>query len=132
VVSEAIKPAPDRRAMAWLRAQALTELATTAVTLAEINYGLCRLPRGRRRDDLTGRVKAFLAQGFGERILAFDARAADFYGEIVTTRQGVGRPIEAFDAMIVAIARSHAAPLATRNVADFDGCGIRLVDPWAS
>jgi hypothetical protein len=95
-------------------------------------YGLCRLPRGRRRDDLTGRVKAFLAQGFGERILAFDARAADFYGEIVTTRQGVGRPIEAFDAMIVAIARSHAAPLATRNVADFDGCGIRLVDPWAS
>ena len=127
-----MKPVPDRRAMAWLRAQPLTELATTAVTLAEINYGLCRLPPGRRRDDLTGRVKTFLAQGFGERILAFDARAADFYGEIVTTRQGVGRPIEAFDAMIAAIARSHAAPLATRNVADFDGCGIRLVDPWAS
>jgi toxin FitB len=127
-----MKPAPDRRAMAWLRAQPLTELATTAVTLAEIDYGLCRLPRGRRRDNLTARVKAFLDQGFGERILAFDARAADLYGEIVTTRQGVGRPIDAFDAMIAAIARSHTAPLATRNVAGFDCCGIHLVDPWAS
>ena len=127
-----MKPAPDRRVMVWLRTQRLTELATTAVTLAEINYGVCRLPRGRRRDDLAGRVRTFLAQGFGERILPFDAHAADLYGEIVTTRQSVGRPIDAFDAMIAAIARCHAAALATRNIADFDGCGVRLVNPWAS
>ena len=132
VVSEAMKPAPDRRAMAWLRAQPLAELTTTAVTLAEISYGLCRLPRGRRRDDLTARVRMFIAQAFGERILAFDARAADLYGEIVALRQAAGRPIEALDAMIAATARAHAASLATRNLADFDGCGIPLIDPWAS
>jgi predicted nucleic acid-binding protein len=51
VVSEAMRPAPDQRVLAWLHAQPLTELATTAITLAEINYGLCRLPRGHRRDD---------------------------------------------------------------------------------
>jgi predicted nucleic acid-binding protein len=61
----------------------------------------------------------------------FDAHAASLYGEIVTTRQAVGRPIEASDAMIAAIARGHAAPLATRNIADFDGCGVHLIDPWA-
>jgi len=127
-----MKPAPDRRAMAWLRAQSPAELATTAVTLAEISYGLCRLPRGRRRDDLTGRIRTFLAQGFGERILAFDARAADLYGEIVTSRRRAGRPIEVLDAMIAAIARSHAAPLTTRNLADFDGCHLILIDPWVS
>jgi toxin FitB len=130
VISEVIKPSPDAHAMAWLRRQALAEMATTAVSLAEINYGLCRLPRGRRRDDLEARIRTFLARGFGDRILAFDARAADVYGEIVTARQGVGRPIDAFDAMIAAIARSRAASVATRNIADFDGCGVAVLDPW--
>jgi predicted nucleic acid-binding protein len=118
--------------MAWLRGQSLANLATTAVSLAEINYGLCRLPRGRRRDDLEARLRTFLARGFDERILAFDAAAAGVYGEIVTARQSVGRPIDAFDAMIAAIARSRAASVATRNIADFDGCGVSVLDPWRS
>jgi toxin FitB len=125
-----MRPAPNARVMAWLRTQPLAELATTAVTLAEINYGLCRRPRGRRRDDLEGRLRTFLARGFGDRILAFDAVAADLYGEIVTTREEAGRPIDAFDAMIAAIARSRAAAVATRNRADFEGCGVPLLDPW--
>jgi predicted nucleic acid-binding protein len=116
--------------MAWLRRRPLVELATTAVTLAEINFGLRRLPRGRRREDLEGRLRTFLARGFGERVLPFDAVAADLYGDIVTERQKAGRPIDAFDAMIAAIARSRAAALATRNRADFEGCGILLLDPW--
>jgi hypothetical protein len=130
VISEAIKPSPDAQVMAWLRGQFLANLATTAVSLAEINYGLCRLPRGRRRDDLEARLRTFLARGFGDRILAFDAPAAGVYGEIVTARQSVGRPIDAFDAMIAAIARSRGATVATRNVADFHGCGVPILDPW--
>ena len=62
--------------------------------------------------------------------LAFDATAAGVYGEIVTSRQSIRRPIDAFDAMIAAIASSRAAAVATRNVADFAGCGVPLVDPW--
>jgi hypothetical protein len=104
VISEAIKPSPNAHVMAWLRGQLLANMATTAVSLAEINYGLCRLPRGRRRDDLEARLRTLLARGFGDRILAFDAPAAGVYGEIVTARQSVGRPIDAFDAMIAAIA----------------------------
>jgi predicted nucleic acid-binding protein len=105
-------------------------LATTSVTLAELNYGLRRLPSGQRRDDLEGRLRTFLARGFGDRILPFDAVAADLYADIVTGRQKAGRPIDGFDAMIAAIARSHAATLATRNRADFQGCGVPLLDPW--
>ena len=97
VVSEGDKPSPDAHVMAWLRGQSLANLATTAVSLAEINYGLCRLRRGRRRDDLEARLRTFLARGFDERILAFDAAAAGVYGEIVTARQSVGRPIDAQD-----------------------------------
>jgi predicted nucleic acid-binding protein len=125
-----MRPGPDGRVMTWLRAQPLAELATTSVTLAEISYGLRRLPRGRRRDDLEGRLRTFLARGFGDRILPFDAVAADLYGDIVIARQEAGRPIAAFDAMIAAIARSRAATVATRNLADFEGCGVPLLDPW--
>lgn len=130
VISEVMRPAPDRRVMGWLRAQSFERLATTAVSVAEVNYGLCRLPSGRRRDDLQARFRALLARGFGERILAFDAIAADLYGEIVAARQRVGRPIEALDAMIAAIVRSSAATIATRDVAGFEDCGVPVLNPW--
>ena len=94
--------------MEWLRGHPLEELATTAVSLAEIRYGLRRLPPGRRRGDLEARFRTFLARGFGDRILPFDAVAADLYGELVTSRQATGRPIDAFDAMIAVIARKRA------------------------
>lgn len=132
VVSEAMKHAPDARVMAWLRAQELEELATTAITLAEINYGLRRLPSGRRRDDLRARFSTFMAHGFGDRILPFDGNSADAYAEIVTERQAAGRPIDAFDAMIAAIARLRGATVATRDVADFEDCGVSVLNPWRS
>ena len=91
VVSEVMKPAPETRVMEWLRGHALEEFATTAVSVAEIGYGLCRLPPGRRRDDLEARYRTFLARGFGDRILPFDAVAADPYGELVTGWQAAGR-----------------------------------------
>ena len=128
VISEVMKPAPHAGVMAWLRKQLLEELATTAITLAEINYGLRRLPHGRRRGDLEARLGAFMAHGFGNRILAFDAIAADAYAEMDIARRSAGRPnIEAIDAMIAAIARSHGAAVASRNVADFESCGLRVL-----
>jgi toxin FitB len=130
VISEVMKPVPDAQVMTWLRGQPLQELTITAVSVAEISYGLRLLPQGRRRSDLAARFRTFLAQGFSDRILAFDAEAADLYGEIVTIRRAAGHPIEAFDAMIAAIARSRTASIATRNVVDFEGCGVPLRDPW--
>jgi toxin FitB len=130
VISEAMRPAPDAAVMAWLRAQPLLGIATTTVSLAEIDYGLSRMSPGRRREGLEAKLRTFLARGFGDRILPFDAAAAGLYGGIVTTRQAMGRPIDAFDAMIAAIARSRVAAIATRNVADFEGCGLTVLDPW--
>jgi predicted nucleic acid-binding protein len=130
VISEVMRPAPDAGVMTWLRAQPFERLATTAVSVEEVSYGLCRLPAGRRRNDLQVRFRALLARGFGERILAFDAVAADLYGEIVSARQRTGRPIDAFDAMIAAIARSRAATIATRDAAGFKACGVPVLNPW--
>ena len=64
------------------------------------------------------------------RVLPFDQAAAQAYAEIAAARRQAARPITPFDAQIAAIARSRDAGVATRNGADFEGCGISVIDPW--
>ncbi|MFB3775968.1 MAG: PIN domain-containing protein [Bryobacteraceae bacterium] len=89
------------------------------------------MPPGRRRTRLSRAVEAVFAEEFAGRIVPFDEEAARVFPKIVAGRNALGRPISQFDAMIAAIARSRRAVLATRNTADFEQCGVRLVDPWA-
>jgi len=63
-------------------------------------------------------------------VLVFDEAAAQAFPSIAVDRRLQGRPISLFDAQIAAIARASGAFLATRNTSDFEGCGIRLVNPW--
>jgi toxin FitB len=67
---------------------------------------------------------------FGNRVLPFDARAADLYGDLVVARERAGMRLEGFDGLIAAIAKSRELPIATRNSGDFDGLGIDLINPW--
>lgn len=127
VVSEMMRPEPDMTVLAW--ADAAGKLHTTAITVAEVDYGIARLPEGRRRDRLTMLAAAVFAD-FGEVILPFDTHAAHQYAEIVAGRERGGRPIAIADAQIAAICASRQATLATRNTRDFDETGISLVNPW--
>jgi len=114
---------------AWLRDLDDRELFTTAITRAEIRYGIARLPSGSRRSSFEADADAF----FGEiidRTLGFDVAAADRYGEVAAIRRRLGRPISIPDAQIAAIALVHRATVATRNVRDFEGVGLKLVDPF--
>ena len=88
------------------------------------------MPRSRRRARLEEVVAAILEEDFAERILPFDSAAARAFAPIAARRRGLGRPISEFDAQIAAIAHSRGATLATRNVADFADCGIKLISPW--
>ncbi len=115
----------------WLVAVPRHELYTTVMTRAEIRYGLARLPAGKRRTDLVNRADDLFRQT-QERLLSFDAKAADRYGEVVAIREASGRPISVADAIIASIAWVHHASLATRNVRDFDNCEIAVVNPYDS
>lgn len=130
VVSEFAKAAPDPRVSAWIRGYQPADLFTTSITVAEIFQGIRGLPQGRRRRDLAEAAHAMFNRRFDERILPFDQLAAGAYADIVTARRRAGRPISTFDAQIGAIVLVWGADLATRNVKDFDGCGIALIDPW--
>ena len=130
VLSELMRPAPATKVVAWVTAQPTPSLFTTSITQAEILLGLMLLPPGRRRSALEAAAMAMFAEDLGGRILGFGADAARPYAQIASDRRRAGRPISHFDAQIAAIARVNGATIATRNVPDFEGCSIKLVDPW--
>ncbi len=130
VLSELMRRAPEQRVVEWVDDHAVSALAITAVTVAELLYGVARLPAGARKDDLAAAIGALVRDDFADRVEPFDASAAEHYADIVATRERQGRPISAADAQIAAICRRRGASLATRNIRDFDATGIELLDPW--
>ena len=133
VFSEFMRPAPSPQVIRWVeRQRSSRELWLTAITVAEVLFGIEALPKGKRRDGLHSDVEASFAHDFAGRIVAFDEAAARAFPEIAVSRGLRGRPISLFDAQIAAIASVHGATVATRNTADFEGCGVRVVNPWES
>lgn len=129
VVSELMRATPATAVVAWLRNQPAGELVTTAITLAEIRYGIARLPESLRKADLRTASDELFA-GFDRQVLPFDAAAAVAYGDITAARERAGTPINSLDAQIAGICRSVGASVATRNGKDFHGTGIGVLDPW--
>lgn len=102
-----------------------------SIVIAEIRYGVQRLPDGRRRREIEQDFQTFLQAGFTERVVLFDAACAEGYAIARAKRQLAGRPVSVQDALIGGTALAYGATLATRNVADFDGYGLSLINPWS-
>ena len=131
VLSELIRPGPLEAVRDWVRAQPLRTLHIATMTEAEIRYVFAAMPDGSRRRALAAAFDRFLALGIEDRILPFDRAAVPHFADFMAERRRAGRPTSVADAQIAAIARARGATLlATRNVADFAGCGVALVDPW--
>lgn len=131
VVSEMMRAMPAAQVSDWYAAQATSSLFTTALTQAEVLYGLAILPAGQRRDALLTAAMPMFDEDFAGRILPFDSDAAVIYPDVAAGRRRSGQPISQVDAQIAAIVRSRGATLATRDVHDFADCGIVVIDPWA-
>jgi predicted nucleic acid-binding protein len=129
VVSELMKPSPSVAVIEWVRARTGSELFTTSITLAEILYGIARLPDGRRKELLRSTASDVFA-AFEDQVLPFDSSAAAHYPEVVGGRDQIGLPIDGFDGQIASICRAHDAALATRNLRDFRHTDVTLIDPW--
>ena len=130
VISELFKPAPDPKVMAWVATLPGDSLFTTAVTRGELLFGLLCMPEGRRRRDLQRGLSRLFEQRLAGHVLPYDGEAADAHAAIAVASRAQGRASSQSGAMIAGIARSRGAELATRNVRDFEHCGISLIDPW--
>lgn len=130
VISELMRVTPAGAVLAWMALQQPADLFTSSISVAEILYGIELLPKGKRRDGLLHEADTTFARTFAGRILSFDERAARAFSALVAARRLRGRQIQIADGQIVAIAKANDATLATRNTGHFEGCGVRLVNPW--
>ena len=130
VLSELMRAEPAAVVLRWIDNQAAEELFTSAITMAEVLHGIERLPDGKRKHGLKTHALAMFENDFSDRILPFDTYAALHYSTLVTTREKSGKPVGLADAQIAAICRAQRAKLATRNVKDFEGTGVNIINPW--
>ena len=129
VASELMKREPDAAVRAWAQDVPRGQLCLTAVSLAEIRFGIERLPPSRRRRELEAMANEVFGD-FSDQVLPFDATAAVHYGSVVAGRERLGQSINGFDAQIASICLARDATLATRNTKDFVETGVDLIDPW--
>ena len=132
VASELMRPEPTPSVAAWIAERDAQEMYLTAVSEAELRYGVAIMPAGKRRNALDAAMTRWLDLGFRERVLPFDSAAARAYAEIAAGRRQTGRTIGEADCQIAAICRSRGIVLVTRNVRDFKDTGVEVINPWAT
>jgi len=131
VVSELVRPRPDAGLVEWLAERDEDQVFLSVVTLADLRYGIARLPVGRRRRSLEEWLSGEILQRFEGRILPVDDDVALTWGEVTAECAALGRPIEAMDGLVAATARVHALELVTRNASDFEAALKSVHNPWS-
>jgi toxin FitB len=131
VVSELMKLACDPQVATFVDSLDPNSIFVTAITLAEIRYGLARLPNGKRKADFEMAADGFFSMT-EKRTLSFTPASALEYASIASNREVLGRPISTADAMIAAICAETKATLVTRNTKNFDHIQLPIVNPWLS
>ncbi|MGB6119494.1 MAG: type II toxin-antitoxin system VapC family toxin [Mesorhizobium sp.] len=132
VVSESIAAKPSPAVTVWLQQNEPDRYFVTAITKAEMLFGVSCLPPGQRRANLELLIEHVLARSLRNDLLAFGSAEADHYADLSAHRRKIGRPISQLDAQIAAIARARGFAVVTRNVGDFEHCGIAVINPWES
>ncbi|SDH99952.1 hypothetical protein SAMN05216603_11891 [Pseudomonas benzenivorans] len=130
VLSELMRAKPSSQVLAWVDAQSSSELFISAITVAEILYGIARMPDGKRKQGLLELATLMFEEDFAGRILPFDTEAAVHYAGLAAESEAKGKVVDMADGQIAAIAALHDARVATRNVRHFDYLGVPVINPW--
>jgi predicted nucleic acid-binding protein len=130
VPSELIRPQPDLKVKAWLAAQDLETLFISTVSFGELRKGITLRAAGKRKMELEVWIERDLLVLFSGRTLSVTRSIAERWGVFEGQRQLAGRPLGVADGMIAATAFEHSLILVTRNVKDFEGLGVTIVNPW--
>jgi len=130
VISEWVKPQPDRNVVSWLAEVDEDRVFISVISFAEIRHGIEVMPISRRRERLAQWLIEELPLRFEDRVFAVDCAVADSWGVVMARSQKAGLALGAMDAFVAAIAETHSLTLVTRNIKDFGHLGISIVNPW--
>ncbi|KAB0675108.1 type II toxin-antitoxin system VapC family toxin [Burkholderia territorii] len=131
VISEPLRREPSGAVIEWLDAQIVETLFLSAISLAEMRFGVAALPEGRRRDWLEQSIEQRVLPLFRGRILPFDDAASKAYASLRAKARAAGHALAPADGFIAATAEANGLIVATRDVAPFEAAGLRVIDPWA-
>ena len=130
VISEPLKLSADAGVLSWIDAQSIDTLYLSAISLAELRFGIAALPTGKRKETLHLGLEQRILPLFADRILPFDASASQAYADILSTARAQGRAISTADGYIAATAKRHGFMVATRDASPFEAAGITVINPW--
>lgn len=130
VISEAMRENSTQRVIDWIDAQPVETLCLSAITVAEVRFGIAALPAGKRRDRLEERFERDIVSVFAGRVLPFDIDASHNYAVIMARAQTAGRAISKADGYIAAIAASRNLTVARRDISPFEAAGLSVINPW--
>ena len=131
VISALMQQQPDPVVVAWLDEQPAESIWITSITLFEARYGIALLTHGQRKATLQERFEQLMQEDLENRVLLFDANAAEHAAELAAQRKERGRPVDMRDTFIAGIALAKRATLATRNLRHFKDLSVTVVSPWA-
>ena len=130
VISEPLKLSADAGVLSWIDAQSIDTLYLSAISLAELRFGIAALPTGKRKETLHLGLEQRILPLFADRILPFDASASQAYADILSTARTQGRAISTADGYIAATAKRHGFMVATRDASPFEAAGLTVINPW--
>lgn len=130
VISELWKVDPSPNMLAWIDAQAVETLYLSAITVAELRYGLATMPEGKRRRIFQQRLENEVLPTFAGRVLPFDLDAAQAYADLMARARSGGTAIGKADGYIAATAAARGLMVATRDTGPFEAAELNTVNPW--
>lgn len=130
VISELWKAEPNPDVLAWIDAQTVETLYLSAITVAELRFGLATMPEGKRRTIYQERLEKEVLPTFAGRVLPFDLDASQAYADLMARAKAGGKAIGKADGYIAATATVCGLMVATRDISPFEAAGLKIVNPW--
>lgn len=127
VLSEPTKPSPNARVVDWLRAHE-SDIAVDPIILGELRFGILLLRRGKKRSELERWFNAIVRH---LHCIAWEGETGLLWAQLLAELRGTGRSMPIKDSLIAATALLHNLTVVTRNRADFEKSGVRIIDPFA-
>jgi len=130
LLSEFTRKAPEPNVVRWMDSVEEEQLYLSVISIGEIQQVIDRLPSSRRKNDLSIWLNNGLINRFGSRTISLDISTMLLWGSLTAKMESSGKPLLVMDALLVASALQYNLVIATRNVADFLPCGVRVINPW--
>lgn len=130
VVSEWSKTWPNSEIVDWLQRQPPPDLAVSAMTLAEVRYGIEILPPGRKANLLWRWYHGEFIRLIEDRVVPLDDAVALHWSSLRARSRRAGRTLPFAHSSILSTAVVHGLIVVTRNVRDFSGPGAVVLNPW--